>query len=147
MGGFLSLNESTVSKTIRMGDSTATFHVKEVLSKRDMNTAFQAVMEAAAEMPRRDLEQAAAIVADPSEAPRVTVDLIVSLPAGQLSILKLSIVDWDLTYPDNHPEAGNKVPVSDETIEQLSAPVVDELCDFIKQQNHIWTASEEENLD
>lgn len=144
--GFISLREDTVDKVITDSEEgSATFQIKRVLSKSDVNYAFEAVIEATRNMPRRDDTPAST---DTDEDPKqLTLDMVLGLPAGQLAILNRAVVSWDLTYPDGHPDHPGPVPLTEDTIDILSSPVVDELCDFIKELNHVKTAEEVENLE
>ena len=63
-----------------------------------------------------------------------------------MAVLEASVMGWDLKYPEGHPNADEDVPINEETIGSLAAPVVDELCEAITLLNHVWSKEDEENL-
>ncbi len=143
--GFISLREDTVDKTIEDSEEgSATFQIKKVLSKGDVNHAFEIVMEATRNMPRREDLPRTPDAGDPQQ---LTLDMVLGLPSGQLAILNRAVVSWDLTFPKGHPDHPGPIPLNEEMIDQLASPVVDELCDFIKELNHVKTDEEAGNLE
>ena len=141
--GFISLPEDQVSKVIEAEGNRATFQVKRVLSKGDVNHAFEVVIESTRNMPRSET-----VTRDDSQEPqKLNLDMVLGLPAGQLAILKRAIVGWDLTFPKGHPDHPGPIPLTEENVELLASPVVDELCDFIRELNRVKTAEEAINLD
>ena len=141
---FISLPEDKVAKVVESGSDKATFEVKKVLSKSDVNYAFEVVIEATRNMPRS--EAAAATDGIAPETQRLNLDMVMGLPSAQLAILKRAIVGWDLNYPKGHPDHPGPIPLTEENIEMLASPVVDELCDLIRGLNKVKTAEELENL-
>lgn len=143
--GFISLREDTIDRVIEDSEAgSATFQIKRVLSKGDVNYAFEAVMEATKNMPRR--EDTAPATGTDEDPKQLTLDMVLGLPAGQLAILNRAVVSWDLIYPKDHPDHPGPVPLTEETVDQLSSVVVDNLCDFIKELNHVKTPEEAGNL-
>src|SRR3972149_1137659 len=133
--GFISLPEDKVNKVIESDGKQATFEIKRVLSKGDVNHAFEIVIESTRNMPRSE-----AVTRDDSQEPqKLNLDMVLGLPSGQLAILKRAIVGWDLIFPKGHPDHPGPIPLTEESIELLSSPVVDELCDFIRELNRVKT--------
>lgn len=143
---FVSLPEDSVSKKLADQEgNTAIFGLKRILSKQDVNTAFEVMVEATRDMARPD--RTPVEVPEGAEAPQLTLDMVLSLPVGQLAVLKLALVEWDLTYPKGHPDHPAPIPLNEENIALLASPTVDELCDFVKELNHVKTKEEIANLE
>lgn len=143
---FVSLPEDKVSKQIADQEgNTATFDFKRILSKKDVNTAFEVMVEATRDMTRPD--RTPLELPEGVKAPQLNLDMVLSLPVGQLAILKLALVGWDLEYPKGHPDYPAPIPLNEENIELLGSPIVDQLCDFVKELNHVRTAEEIANLE
>src|SRR3972149_1556913 len=141
---FVSLPEDAVEKTlVDEAGQSAVFHIKSVLSKGDVNHAFQVVMESTRDMARSDRPIE---VSSDNQPQQLNLDMVLGLPVGQLAILKRAIVGWDLKYPKGHPDYPTPIEVSEENIERLANPVVDELCDFIRELNRVKTREETKNL-
>ena len=143
---FLSLVEDTVSKKVADQEgNTATFTLKRILSKKDVNSGFEAMVEATRDI--RSDDRTPVELPEGTEAPQLNLDMVLSLPVGQLAILKLALVGWDLSYPKGHPDHPAPVPLDEENIELLASPIVDELCNFVKDLNHVKTKEEVANLE
>ncbi len=142
---FVSLLEDTVEvKIADQEGNTALFEVKRILAKKDVNTAFEAVVEATRDMAR---DRPTPDLVEGEKAPQLNLDMVLTLPVGQLAILKLALVKWDLEYPEGHPDYPAPIPLNEETIDLLAGPIVDQLCDCIKELNHVKTAEELANLE
>lgn len=142
---FLSSPEDTVK--VKLSDqegNTATFDLKKILSKQDVNAAFEVVVESTRGMTR---DRPTPELAADEKAPQLNLDMVLTLPVGQLAILKLALVKWDLEYPEGHPDYPAPIPLNEEAIESLAVPVVDQLCDRIKELNHVKTSEELANLE
>ncbi len=142
---FVSLLEDTVEvKIADQEGNTALFEVKRILAKKDVNTAFEAVVEATRDIAR---DRPTPDLAEGEKAPQLNLDMVLTLPVGQLAILKIALVKWNLEYPKGHPDYPTSIPLNEETIDLLAGPIVDELCEAIKSLNHVKTVEELANLE
>ncbi|KKL73493.1 hypothetical protein LCGC14_2074330 [marine sediment metagenome] len=142
---FISSPDDTVK--VKLSDqegNTATFDLKKILSKQDVNTAFEVIVESTREMAR---DRPTPDLAEGEKAPQLNLDMVLTLPMGQLAILKIALVKWDLEYPEGHPDYPAPIPLNEKAVESLAVPIVDQLCDHIKELNHVKTAEELANLE
>ncbi len=142
---FISLPEDKVSVIVEDGEGNkATFALKKVLSKDDINYGFLKVLESTRDMPRRD---ETITVQQAIEAPQaLSLDIVLGLPDGQLAVLERALVSWDLVYPKGHPDYPQPIPLDREMIMRLASDVVDELCRQVRLLNHVMTREETQNL-
>jgi len=66
--------------------------------------------------------------------------------AGQLALLERMIVDWSFTFPEGHPQAGEKVPVTPEYIGRLREDVAAAIVAEINRNNPRRSQEEIANL-
>ena len=140
---FLSLMDDTVDVKIEdLEEGSGVFTLKRALSKDDLNYAFMKVMDVTKDFPRRGDE-----AAPTGEVQKLTLDVVMGLPDGQLAILEKAIVRWDLTYPESHPDHPQPVPLDPEMIRSLTSAVVDQLSDKVRELNRARSNTEQQNLD
>lgn len=144
--GFISLAEDVIDeKIVDEEGNSATFRIKRVLSKGDINYALETTMDATRDMGRSDRPLPA--IEEGKIPQQLGIEMVLGLPVGQLAILKRAIVGWDLKYPKGHPDSPAPIELSEENIELLASSVVDQLCDVIKELNHVKTKEELVNLE
>jgi hypothetical protein len=146
---FISLKDDKVPVTVTNNKGeTATFWLKKIFSKKDVNDAFVEMLHEVQKYPSpkvekdKDKEEEE----DKAEPVPITLDMILKSPDGQLCIMRRAVVGWDLIYPVGHPDHPTPIEINTENIDALTEDTVKQLCDKVKELNNGLSEEDVENL-
>ena len=146
--GFRSRDEKVQVTLTDDNGREGNFWLKRYLSKRDLNNSFIEVIEQVQRY-RTNKEESPVVVEEKEseekeakKASPITLSMILDMPEGEMSILRKSILAWDLTDED-----GEAVLLSDEEVDGLTIDVHDQLITKIKEFNKMLTTEELQDLD
>jgi hypothetical protein len=152
--GFLSLKEDSVNISLVDNEgSKGNFRVKRILSKLDIAHAFNSLMESTPRREQTEKEQqdALKLLQESQESEEgtggINIDTVIGMPEGQLAILEVALVQWDLKFPKKHPDHPAVVPLDREHINLLGDDYVTKLSKRIRKLNKSRTTEEVANLD